>query len=80
MFKMLLICLAGIIINMIMLHLFPDFIDIATFKADRWYAGAFGTARIIYLILIVALISLCIKLVDVGKDILTKEKSGLLAK
>lgn len=44
-------CLAGIAINMIMLHLFPEFIDEATFKADRWYAGTFGTAKIIYLIL-----------------------------
>lgn len=69
-------CLAGIAINMIMLHLLPEFIDEATFKADRWYAGTFGTAKIIYLILIIALISFCINLIETGKDIVTRKKSS----
>lgn len=34
------------------------------FKANRWYAGDFGAARIIYLILILAIIACAITFVD----------------
>lgn len=49
------------------------------FKANRWYAGDFGAARIIYLILILAIIACAIIFADkvVGGIKRRKQKDAL---
>lgn len=57
-------CITGMAINALILRLFPRVINEAMFKSNRWYAGDFGAARIIYLILILVIIACAITFVD----------------
>ena len=66
-------------INALMLCFFPQVINEALFKSNRWYAGDFGAARIIYLILILAIIACAIIFADkvVGGIKRRKQKDAL---
>lgn len=65
-------CIAGMAINALLLRIFPQVINETMFKSNRWYAGDFGAARIIYLILILAIIACAITFVDKVGDCINK--------